>query len=187
MRASEEWAGKAGRPQRREARGSERPGGPVVGGLRVRRKAVPTSRPGLAHGSNPTPGPSFHSPMMVRAAETMTTGSESALILPHNRLPSSSYGPQNSRLSEPRGPAPPRIYRAAGRGLWQPRPPPRRPPVRMRKTGAGARLGGLLASGPGAEGGASAPGSSRPPFIWIPPELSFLHWPFLSWGMVVVV
>lgn len=175
MRASEEWAGKAGRPQRREARGSERPGGPVVGGLRVRRKAVPTSRPGLAHGSNPTPGPSFHSPMMVRAAETMTTGSESALILPHNRLSSSSYGPQNSRLSEPRGPAPPRIYRAAGRGLWQPRPPPRRPPVRMRKTGAGARLGGLLASGPGAEGGASAPGSSRPPFIWIPPELSFLH------------
>ena len=124
-----EWARKAGRPQRREARGSERPGGPVVGGLRVRRKAVPTSRPGLAHGSNPTPGPSFHSPMMVRAAETMTTGSESALILPHNRLPSSSYGPQNSRLSEPRGPAPPRIHRATGRGLWQPRPPPRRPPV----------------------------------------------------------
>lgn len=71
----------------------------MVGGLRVRRKAVPTSRPGLAHGSNPTPGPSFHSPMMVRAAETMTTGSESALILPHNRLSSSSYGPQNSWLS----------------------------------------------------------------------------------------
>lgn len=33
VRESEEWTGKAGRPQRREARGSERPGGPVVGGL----------------------------------------------------------------------------------------------------------------------------------------------------------
>ena len=114
MRTSEEGAWKAGRPRRREAQGSERPGGPVVGGLGGRGEGVPASRPGLAHGSNPTPGPPFHSPMMVRAAETMTTGSESALILPHDRPSRSSCGPQNSRLSERRRPALPQIYRAGG-------------------------------------------------------------------------
>lgn len=38
-------------------------------------------------------------PVMVRAAETRITGSESALVLPHYRLWSSYCGPQGSRLS----------------------------------------------------------------------------------------
>lgn len=54
VRESRGMDGKAGRPQRREARGSERPGGPVVGGLGGAGVPRPT-----AHGSNPTPGSSF--------------------------------------------------------------------------------------------------------------------------------
>lgn len=44
-------------------------------------------------------------------------------------------------LSERRGAAPPQIYRAAGRGLLEPRPLPRRPPVRMRDAGGGGAEG----------------------------------------------
>lgn len=35
---------------------------------------------------DPHAGPAGHSPMAVRAAETITTGSESALILPHDHF-----------------------------------------------------------------------------------------------------
>ena len=41
--------------------------------------------------------------MMVRAAETMTAGSESALVLPHVRPSRGFCAPRNSRLSAGKG------------------------------------------------------------------------------------
>lgn len=109
--------------------------------------------------------------MMVRfvTPETMTTGSESALILPHYRL-SSSCGPQSlvSEEAQPR-----REYTALRGGASG------SPPTASAAAGAHARAGwgGAEVAGEGRAwtgGRASGPGSSRPPFIWIPTELSFL-------------
>lgn len=78
----DEGAGKAGGP--RKARGA---------GCRGSRRSRGVPGPGRAGPSSrlkPHAGSADRSPMMVRAAETITTGSESALILPHYCL--SSYG-----------------------------------------------------------------------------------------------
>lgn len=101
----------------------------------------------------------------------MTTGSESAThpaaLPPLEQL---LWAPELvSEEAQPRH----QIYRAAGRGLWK-------PPTASAAAGAHARgevgVGlRLLAAGPGpGRAETSGPGSSRPPFIWIPTELSFL-------------
>lgn len=84
--------------------------------------------------------PAGHSPMAVRAAETMTTGSEPALILPHDRL-TCSYVPV-LRASE--ATHFPRTDHTAGRNRRPSRPAPREGGC------AGARMEG--AGRGGAEG-----------------------------------
>ena len=107
---------------------------------------------------------------MVRAAETMTTGSESALILPHYRLSSSSCGPQ-SLVSEEVQPR--RRYTALrGGASWSPAHclGRRRCACAMR-AGVGLRVAG----GRVWTGGQGLWARKQPTaFIWIPAERSFL-------------
>lgn len=142
IRARGETSEGAGLPGRRRHEASGSGGIPGAPG-------VPATRPGpqlLRRARS-----AGHSPMTVRADETMTTGSEPALILPHEYLAHRCSPVQPANEAKPFG----GLRRTAGRrGRRPPRPPPPRG-ARCAGARAGPRAAGLrlkcapLAAAPG--------------------------------------